>query len=789
MAAPFPATPSSPSYATVAPSTRCGIYYGPSPSPSFTLSESGSATYQVLNWQGVQVSSGSVSGTTVAPAAPSGGWLYGWYRLYLYDGSSESSGACNFCVIRTNANFVTNPPAGTPGDPGSEGVDNDEVTRGVFVIGPERYAIDNVFAPSPSLAQILLSAGTGGAETYYLGILDSNRPRPLHAAFTTQAVDHLSLSNGTNTSVNIYCKTAALNGSLLTIAVAAGSVSGFKVTVAYNGSTVETYDNQATSGAFVTAANTASAYIFVAGESGGTPVDISATAIGNAYSTAVTAAVAELYPTITWFEGPTNEPNFTNDTNVLEVAHQMLLFHAAVKAGAADALVMGPAVVNASYGVTKAGGPWDTYLGALVTAGTPCDAISWHAYNQLLGDLNMMRSNLGQLTALFTKHDLDLPLWQTEQGVYTPVYSVYHPRRARWTMLQLLLQESYGIPKEQNYLFYDGSHGFWSIPAWWENANTGLNPQAVMIRTYSEEVFGCNFDSNISFGSIGDKMYFGGYWQNPSTGVGVAIFMSPSPILGSTQQVILNVTGTTSPLTVVDCWGNSSTVTPVSGLITLPITDTPIYVQLPNGVSLSGYTFGTWLPLTVSDMALEYPQTSSEAVANGIWENGYDGNGAAAGGAGPVSYLYSAEPPETGTEISFERSYTFNRVVIWCGMVWQKAGTLTDFDLQTSPDGSTWTTQATLTNPPPTTIPFVTSGNDVGCTLETYWEEPWIFDIPFSPVTAQYIRLNTRSASYGGEPDASCVAAGGQGTTPETYAIEEIGVFYNDIILFPITLS
>ena len=228
---------------------------------------------------------------------------------------------------------------------------------------------------------------------------------------------------------------------------------------------------------------------------------------------------------------------------------------------------------------------------------------------------------------------------------------------------------------------------------------------------------------------------------------------------------------------------------PGRGRITLPIGDTPTYVQLPNGVSLSAYSFGSWLPLSVTNLATKVPQTAPQGVADNYWQNGYDGGGGSkTGGIGPVSYLYGAAPPETATEISFGRPYTFNRVVIWCGMCWQKAGTLTDFDLQTSPDGSTWTTQATVTALP-TTLSYTTGSDDVGCTLETYWTEPWIFDLPFAPVSAQYIRLNTRSASYGGEPDAACVSAGGQGTTPETYGIEEIGVFYNDVVVFPVRMS
>ena len=62
------------------------------------------------------MSAGSVSGTTCAPSAGLGEGPYGWYRLYLYDGPAHLRGL-NFCVIRSNANFVANPPVGTPATP------------------------------------------------------------------------------------------------------------------------------------------------------------------------------------------------------------------------------------------------------------------------------------------------------------------------------------------------------------------------------------------------------------------------------------------------------------------------------------------------------------------------------------------------------------------------------------------------------------------------------------------------------------------------------------------------
>ena len=237
MAVPFPATISSPYNAHPAASARCGIYYGPTPSPSFTLGIAGTATYAVRDWNGDVVSSGTVSGTTVTPTAPNGGWVYGWYRLYLWDGSGLSTGAFNFSVIRTNANFVTNPPVGTNGDNTAGNLNNDEVTRGIFAMGPQRYQIAP--AVTPAVPNTVAMALTGAAlnATYYLGITDANRPRPLHCAFTSQAYDVLVVNNTlSQIGMYVFAKTGSLNGSLLTVATSAGSSSGFKVVVAYNGS-------------------------------------------------------------------------------------------------------------------------------------------------------------------------------------------------------------------------------------------------------------------------------------------------------------------------------------------------------------------------------------------------------------------------------------------------------------------------------------------------------------------------------------------------------------------------
>ena len=40
------------------------------------------------------------------------------------------------------------------------------------------------------------------------------------------------------------------------------------------------------------------------------------------------------------------------------------------------------------------------------------------------------------------------------------MYGAYQPRlQARWTMVEMMVFEQYGTPKEHNHLWYDRSHG------------------------------------------------------------------------------------------------------------------------------------------------------------------------------------------------------------------------------------------------------------------------------------------------------------------------------------------
>src|SRR5207248_11086316 len=100
--------------------------------------------------------------------------------------------------------------------------------------------------------------------------------------------------------------------------------------------------------------------------------------------------------------------------------------------------------------------------------------------------------------------------WQTEQGYFAAAYGAYQPgQQGRWTMLEMMVFEQYGLPKEHNHLWYDRSHGFWDFPTWWENDDGSLNPAAALMRVWSEELYGTGFARAYDFGAVGNKLYVG----------------------------------------------------------------------------------------------------------------------------------------------------------------------------------------------------------------------------------------------------------------------------------------
>ena len=79
-------------------------------------------------------------------------------------------------------------------------------------------------------------------------------------------------------------------------------------------------------------------------------------------------------------------------------------------------------------------------------------------------------------------------------------------------------------------------------------------------------------------------------------------------------------------------------------------------------------------------------------------------------GIAPTTY---ATPPSV-TRVLFPTSRTVERVIVWCGPAWQSSGTLITFDVQTTTDGTNWTTRRTITKPALSYFEFGTDSTPVG---------------------------------------------------------------------------
>ena len=768
MSNPWPASPAPSYYSQCSFPTRNGVFYsdGSLGAPSVTLSKSGATNYAVYDYYYNEVSSGSFSGTTCTPTAPSGGWKPGWYRIYFTGANTDalfgpSYGATNFCVIRPNANFVAMPAVGVAPiiNVGGSSANLDSCMRAVMGCGCGRFFIND--ATNPTVA-----SGTGGNISnnqiqagYFTAYsnVDSARPIAMFCEFPNGAYDilHIAGSGGRYLECLATSGSVAANGNDVFVSVSGVSGAACTVEVFYpNTSTlVETWNVTSAANA-VSQINGVSAYIWVVipfVTPVADPTALAATAIGNAFYNGVVETVQALYPYgITYFEGPLNEPTLS-----LVIPQAMKLFQAAVHAGNASAIALGPAPLNIS---TLTGlDSWTTFLAAGGAA--YCDEISFHDYNTTVsGDLNEGRTQIVAFLALLASFSVTQPLWQTEAtNVFNSVNGVYHPRRSRVVLLMTLLWEQYGIPRERNPVWYDFSHGFWSYPAFLEAADSSLSPYAVLFRVLAEETWGQTHNQILDFGTPGNNIYVGSVYTGGGTSTAVIQCASYMP----SNTVTLAVSGTTGSLTVVDGFGNSSSVAITNGLAVIPVGEVPTYVQLPSGASVTVHACRDWAGVLTNrslTSAATIGGVSNSVINSGNFMTAYPGNETEPG----VAFSTGSLPGDTA-EVSWSSAQVVNRVIIWCGGAWQDLSALSDFDVQTSVDGTTWVTQETVTKTNVSSFNFGSDSSNSGCAQETFWDEQWIFDVEFNAVSCKAVRIYVRATSCGGEPDTAATTAGGQG--------------------------
>lgn len=468
---------------------------------------------------------------------------------------------------------------------------------------------------------------------------------------------------------------------------------------------------------------------------------------------------------------PRNEPNF-GSSGADFATKELPPFYEAIKSVDQKLKVIGPGTVT--IGPNGAGLLWiEDFLKA--GGAKYIDAFSFHAYNNINGDLWLARKSMDALMELLKAHGIEeIEKWQTEQGFFACVYGAYQPRlQGRWTMLEMMVFEQYGLPKEHNHLWYDKSHGFWDFPTWWENDDGSLNPAAVLMRVWSEELYATQFDKRYNFGANGERLYIGSLFQGPEKQV--AAFQSAGNTVG---RVELKVTGG-DKLRTVSAFGVVGELPVEAGRAMLTVPELPVYVELAAGQSIEvvPQSWGENLALAqgvkvTSSGASEHPvdakiANDTQKIHNGELENWYYTQQSDA-----QPWMSNVEKFPAWVELALPQPREIKRVVVFAAPPWQWQGTLVDFELQYH-NGSDWVTCQRFTEPAQT---FQVYTPVTRTSVDSFFSDRWVFEYEGQPMKTNRVRLLVHEATWGGGATEIVGKAGGQ-TGPHQIMLREVELY------------
>jgi hypothetical protein len=475
---------------------------------------------------------------------------------------------------------------------------------------------------------------------------------------------------------------------------------------------------------------------------------------------------------VTYFE-PRNEPNF-GSTGADFVKNEQADFYRTVKGVDPRLKVLGPGTVSIGPGGNGLG-----FIEDFLRAGGAdfIDGFSFHIYNGVNGDLGLARKSLDALTALLRKYNAgQKELWQTEQGFFACVYGAYQPHlQGRWTMLEMMVFEQYGLPKEHNHLWYDRSHGFWDVPTWWENDDGGFNPALPLVRVWSEELFGTRFAKALDLGPCGNKLYLGSLFAGEKKRV--AAFMSDGVTDGAVE---LKVSGDAGALRVVSAFGVARELSVKNGRALLSVPQLPVYVELADGqgIDVVPQDFGPNLARRegvrvaasgtgVHPVDAKIPNDIAK-LTNGQMENWYYTQN-------PNDQPWMDDTPTfpAWVELRFPQPTRVARVIIYAPAPWQWQGTPVDYELQYDDGGGTWATIDHVREPLKT---FKVLTPATRTKVDSFFSDRHVFQHGFGPVTARRIRLLVHNTTFGGGATEDVAWAGGQ-TGPHHLTLREIEVY------------
>jgi hypothetical protein len=474
---------------------------------------------------------------------------------------------------------------------------------------------------------------------------------------------------------------------------------------------------------------------------------------------------------VTMFEG-WNEPNVSSAT-IPNFSNSTTLFAAAVHAADPNALVLSPC------SVTMRGDDLEWARGILTNAGSVIDVISLHNYNGSSGDLPLARRTFDGIEQMLTDVGQQNKLrMNTEAGGYfMAVYGSFEPRlQAFNVMLEYHISEQYKLPKEQMHYFYDWSHGFWGFPSFWVLNNSGEphpGPLHVLMRVWSEELYGKLYAERLDFGSENDH-WLGSRFESPTTNDSVIAVQSG----GREGQVAFTVTGASS-LVVTNPWGELSSVSVSQGIAVIDVAELPCYIDVPAGVEVQPVEVIYGLSVAEREGTVATASSSAAGVDPGMVIDGdIDTIFHTANGSGSA---------DTWVRLDFVTPSRFNRVVVECPTMWQSKSTMLDFEVQALElDGVTWTTIGSATEDPKT-FQWSSALPMGGCVVDSYHSRRnvWVFKLD-APKKALAVRVLAHEVTWGGGTlegngngwfDVLGTGDTGGQTGPHRLSIRKIGVY------------
>lgn len=341
-------------------------------------------------------------------------------------------------------------------------------------------------------------------------------------------------------------------------------------------------------------------------------------------------------------------------------------------------------------------------LGAQADAGifTSLDGFSFHSYNMNSGDLyGNVRPSLETLAAVLkAKGVFSRPKFMTEGGHDTTWYPGnlrIHSAGQSFVLFNMALELILGVPYENVNHYYDQPAGYAQVTTW---ASAASGPYAgwPLHRQFALEVAGKTVDQVLDFAD-GNFMYLGGIWKSAVDGKRTAAVVGASKGVPSLSAYVSG-----AGAVVVDAFGNVLS-SPAAGQFTLPVSDLPIYVRLPAGV-----TFGVRPPFLgrnllaspykpqATDSAENQPSINMLKMVDDSRVSPYAYGSGDASSTGPGSnYKTSVNTfPRTISITTPLWNLKSDTIVVTTGYPWQAISTPLDFDIQTLTAG-TWTTRGT----------------------------------------------------------------------------------------------